>query len=184
MTEVYPKEIFITNIKDKKTIDKAAKECYHIKRQMYTGGGHMDERKLVIADLSVLPPVYQKVLTVKELLESGQAETVNDAAQMADVSRSAYYKYKDYVFPFNQMQGILTLLIAVLDLKGVLSDVLAVMSDAGCNILTINQNVPVNGVANVTVTLQTENMRLSTDRLITGLLSVRGVRKVNILAKQ
>lgn len=144
----------------------------------------MDERKLVIADLSVLPPVYQKVLTVKELLESGQAETVNDATQMADVSRSAYYKYKDYVFPFNQMQGILTLLIAVLDLKGVLSDVLAVMSDAGCNILTINQNVPVNGVANVTVTLQTENMRLSTDRLITGLLSVRGVRKVNILAKQ
>ncbi len=144
----------------------------------------MDERKLVIADLSVLPPVYQKVLTVKELLESGQAETVNDATQMADVSRSAYYKYKDYVFPFNQMQGILTLLIAVLDLKGVLSDVLSVMSDAGCNILTINQNVPVNGVANVTVTLQTENMRLSTDRLITGLLSVRGVRKVNILAKQ
>ena len=61
---------------------------------------------------------------------------------------------------------------------------LAFMSDAGCNILTINQNVPVNGVANITVTVQTENMRLSTDRLITGLQSVRGVRKVNILAKQ
>lgn len=144
----------------------------------------MEGRKLVIADLSVLPTVYQKVLTVKELLDSGQAETVNDAAQMAEVSRSAYYKYKDYVFPFNQMQGILTLLIAVLDLKGVLSDVLAVMSDADCNILTINQNVPVNGVASVTVTLQTENMRLSTDRLITALQSVRGVRKINILAKQ
>jgi chorismate mutase len=82
------------------------------------------------------------------------------------------------------MQGILTLLIAVIDIKGVLSDMLAFMSDAGCNILTINQNVPVNGVANITVTVQTENMRLSTDRLITGLQSVRGVRKVNILAKQ
>ena len=144
----------------------------------------MEERKLVIADLSVLPTVYQKVLTAKELLESGQAESVNDATQMADVSRSAYYKYKDYVFPFNQMQGILTLLIAVLDLKGVLSNVLSVMSDAGCNILTINQNVPINGVANITVTLQTENMRLSTDKMITGLQSVRGVRKVSILAKQ
>lgn len=144
----------------------------------------MEQRKLVIADLSVLPPVYHKVLKVKELLESGVAETVNDAADMADVSRSAYYKYKDYVFPFNQMQGILTLLIAVIDIKGVLSDMLAFMSDAGCNILTINQNVPVNGVANITVTVQTENMRLSTDRLITGLQSVRGVRKVNILAKQ
>lgn len=144
----------------------------------------MEQRKLVIADLSVLPPVYHKVLKVKELLESGVAETVNEAADMADVSRSAYYKYKDYVFPFNQMQGILTLLIAVIDIKGVLSDMLAFMSDAGCNILTINQNVPVNGVANITVTVQTENMRLSTDRLITGLQSVRGVRKVNILAKQ
>ena len=144
----------------------------------------MEQRKLVIADLSVLPPVYHKVLKVKEILESGEAETVNEAADMADVSRSAYYKYKDYVFPFNQMQGILTLLIAVIDLKGVLSDMLAFMSDAGCNILTINQNVPVNGVANITVTVQTENMRLSTDRLITGLQCVRGVRKVNILAKQ
>ena len=144
----------------------------------------MDERKLVIADLSVLPPVYHKILKVKELLESGVAETVNEAADMAGVSRSAYYKYKDYVFPFNQMQGILTLLIAVIDIKGVLSDMLLFMSDAGCNILTINQNVPVNGVANITVTVQTENMKLSTDRLISGLQRVRGVRKVNILAKQ
>lgn len=144
----------------------------------------MEQRKLVIADLSVLPPVYHKVLKVKELLESGKAETVNEASDMADVSRSAYYKYKDYVFPFNQMQGILTLLIAVIDIKGVLSDMLAFMSDAGCNILTINQNVPVNGVANITVTVQTEQMKVSTDRLITGLQTIRGVRKVNILAKQ
>lgn len=144
----------------------------------------MEQRKLVIADLSVLPPVYHKVLKVKELLESGMAETVNEAADMADVSRSAYYKYKDYVFPFNQMQGILTLLIAVIDIKGVLSDMLAFMSDAGCNILTINQNVPINGVANITVTVQTEQMKVSTDRLITGLQTIRGVRKVNILAKQ
>ena len=144
----------------------------------------MDERKLVIADLSVLPPVYHKVITVKELLESGQAETVNEATEIADVSRSAYYKYKDYVFPFNQMQGILTLLVAVVDMKGVLSDMLGFISDAGCNILTINQNVPVNGVANITITVQTENMRLSTDRLISGIQKVRGVRRVDILAKQ
>lgn len=144
----------------------------------------MEQRKLVIADLSVLPPVYHKILKVKELLDSGVAETVNEAADMVDVSRSAYYKYKDYVFPFNQMQGILTLLIAVIDIKGVLSDMLAFMSDAGCNILTINQNVPVNGVANITVTVQTEQLKVSTDRLITGLQTIRGVRKVNILAKQ
>ncbi len=144
----------------------------------------MEERKLVIADLSVLPPVYHKVLRVKELLESGEAQTVNEASDMAEVSRSAYYKYKDYVFPFNQMQGVLTLLIAAIDIKGVLSNMLGFISDAGCNILTINQNVPVNGVANITVTVQTEKMHLSTDKLIAGLQSISGVRKVNILAKQ
>lgn len=144
----------------------------------------MDDRKLVIADLSVLPPVYHKVLLVKELLESGQAPTINEAAEMANVSRSAYYKYKDCVFPFNQMQGILTLLAVVLDVKGVLSDILAVTSDAGCNILTINQNVPVNGVANITVTVQTDNMIISTEKLISELEGVQGVRKISILAKQ
>ena len=82
------------------------------------------------------------------------------------------------------MQGILTLLVAVVDMKGVLSDMLGFISDAGCNILTINQNVPVNGVANITITVQTENMRVSTDRFITGIQSVRGVRRVDILAKQ
>ncbi len=144
----------------------------------------MEERKLVIADLSVLPPVYHKVLQVKEILESGETQTVNEACDMADVSRSAYYKYKDYVFPFNQMQGVLTLLIATIDIKGVLSNMLGFISDAGCNILTINQNVPVNGVANITITVQTEKMHLSTDKLIAGLQSISGVRKVNILAKQ
>ena len=144
----------------------------------------MEERKLVIADLSVLPQVYHKVLRVKELLDSGKAATVNDAAELANVSRSAYYKYKDYVFPFNQMQGILTLLLVALDVKGVLSKILSVLSDGGCNILTINQNVPVNGVANITVTVQTERMKISVDRLITQLKTTSGVRNVAILAKQ
>lgn len=144
----------------------------------------MEKQKFVIADLSVLPPVYHKVLLAKEILESGKAETINEAAEMANVSRSAYYKYKDYVFPFNQMQGILTLLAVVLDVKGVLSDIIAATSDAGCNILTINQNVPINGVANITVTVQTENMRMSTDELIGEIEKIKGVRKISVLAKQ
>lgn len=144
----------------------------------------MEERKLVLADLSVLPPVYHKVLLVKELLSSGKAETVNDAAEMANVSRSAYYKYKDYVFPFNQMRGILTLLAEVVDKQGVLSEILSVTSEAGCNILTINQNVPVSGAASITLTLETENMRLCTDEFISAVEKIDGVKKIAVLAKQ
>ena len=144
----------------------------------------MKKKKLVIADLDVLPLVYHRVLHVKELLESGKAQTINDAVAMANVSRSAYYKYKDSVFPFNQMQGILTLLAVVIDIKGVLSTMLGALSDAGCNILTINQNVPVNGVANITLTLQTDHMKISVENLITELNKIHGVRKIDILAKQ
>ncbi len=144
----------------------------------------MEERKLVLADLSVLPPVYHKVLLVKELLSSGKAETVNDAAEMANVSRSAYYKYKDYVFPFNQMRGILTLLAEVVDKQGVLSEILSVTSEAGCNILTINQNVPVSGAASITLTLETENMRLCTNEFISAVEKIDGVKKIAVLAKQ
>lgn len=142
------------------------------------------ERKFAVVDLSVLPPVYQKVLRAKELLESGQAETASCAADMANISRSAYYKYKDCIFNFDQMQGVLTLLIVALDLKGVLSDILSAFSESGCNILTINQNLPINGVANITITAQTERMKISTDKLITLLNRITGVRNVTLLARQ
>ena len=144
----------------------------------------MNERKLVIADLSVLPPVYQKVITVKELLESGQAETVNDAAQMADVSRSAYYKYKDYVFPFNQMQGIITLSFVVSDITGVLSSILSVLAEARINVLTINQNIPVNSVANVTISIQNSLSEVPLQELVDNLGSLKGVKVVKVLARQ
>ena len=144
----------------------------------------MKNKKFVIADLELLPPVYQRVLFAKELLESGKAPTINEAVKIANVSRSAYYKYKESIFPFNHMQGILTLLAVVIDVKGVLSSMLGVTSEAGCNILTINQNVPVNGVANITLTLQTDRMKVSVDNFITQLKSIHGVRKVDILARQ
>lgn len=144
----------------------------------------MGERKLVIADLDVLPPVYHKVLLAKELLESGKAQTINEASEMANVSRSAYYKYKNCVFPLNQMQGVLTLLAVTLDLKGILSEILSVTSEAGCNILTINQGMPINGVANITLTVQTDKMTVSTDRYITQLNKIHGVRKISILSQQ
>lgn len=144
----------------------------------------MKDKKYVIADLSVLPLVYHRVLNVKELLESGKAQTVNEAAEMANVSRSAYYKYKDSVFPFNRMRGILTLLAVVVDMRGVLAEIINASANAGCNVLTINQNVPINGVASITLTLQTDKMEITVDKLITKLTSVHGVRKIEILAKQ
>ena len=143
-----------------------------------------ENREVILVDAEVLPEVFIKVLVSKRLIESGEVKTVNEACEKTGISRSAYYKYKDHVFDFNQMQGVLTLMAVVVDLKGILSEMLKVISAANCSVLTINQSVPTDGVANVHFTLKTDLMKTGVDRLITQLNKVSGVRSVKILAKQ
>lgn len=135
-------------------------------------------------DAKVLPEVFIKVLTSKRLIESGEVKTVNDACEKTGISRSAYYKYKDHVFDFNQMQGVLTLMAVVVDLKGILSEILKIISSVNCSVLTINQSVPTDGIANIHLTVKTDLMKISVDKLITEITKVAGVRSVKILAKQ
>ena len=143
-----------------------------------------ENREVILVDAAVLPEVFLKVLMSKRIIESGEVKTVNEACEKTGLSRSAYYKYKDHVFDFNQMQGVLTIMAVVVDLKGILSEMLKVISAANCSVLTINQSVPTDGVANIHFTLKTDLMKTGVDRLITELNKVSGVRSVKILAKQ
>lgn len=142
------------------------------------------KNQYVLADVSVLPEVFPKVLNAKKLLRSGEAATVHDAVRMMGISRSAYYKYKDHIFPFNEMQGILSVYFELMDIPGTLSEILGIVARAGCNILTINQTIPINGVASITMTLQTEAMQMEFDEMMDALSAPRGVRSINILGKQ
>lgn len=144
----------------------------------------VENKEIILVDAKVLPEVFIKVLTSKRLIESGEVKTVNEACEKTGISRSAYYKYKDHVFDFNQMQGVLTLMAVVVDLKGILSEILKIISSVNCSVLTINQSVPTDGIANIHLTVKTDLMKVSVDRLITEITKVAGVRSVKILAKQ
>lgn len=144
----------------------------------------MQDKEIILVDAKVLPEVFVKVLTSKRLIESGEVKTVNEACEKTGISRSAYYKYKDHVFDFNQMQGVLTLMAVVVDLKGILSEILKIISSVNCSVLTINQSVPTDGIANIHITVKTDLMKISVDKLITEITKVAGVRSVKILAKQ
>ena len=143
-----------------------------------------EDREVILVDAKVLPEVFIKVLISKRLLESGEVKTVNEACEKTGISRSAYYKYKDHVFDYNQMQGVLTLMAVVVDLKGVLSEILRIISSVNCSVMTINQSVPTDGIANIHLTVKTDLMKISVDKLITEITKVAGVRSVKILAKQ
>ena len=143
----------------------------------------MGKSSLVLVDSKVLPEVYSKVLEAKKFLAEGECKEISDAVKKAGISRSAYYKYKDYVFPFNQMQGIITLFFIVSDMTGVLSSILSTLAEAGANVLTINQNIPVNSVADVSISIQNVS-GINLQELIDLLSALRGVKDVRVLARQ
>jgi chorismate mutase len=140
--------------------------------------------KYYIVEASALPEVFLKVAEAKRLLSTGEASTVNEATRMTDISRSAFYKYRDAVLPFqNMMTGrIITFQLLLHDEVGLLSELLDVFADANANIITINSIVPSNGTAVVTVSAETMDINISLEELLHQLRSFRGVVKAEVLA--
>lgn len=140
--------------------------------------------KYFIVEAEAMPEIFRKVAEAKRLLETGEETTVNNAARAVGISRSAFYKYKDSVRPFNDMLHgrIVTLQILLKDEPGILSAALNVFGGTGVNILTINQSIPVNGCAVVTMTAETSALRGSLEEVLSGVSACAGVLKCEILA--
>ncbi|MEF9972048.1 MAG: ACT domain-containing protein [Oscillospiraceae bacterium] len=140
--------------------------------------------KFYLVEASMLPEVFSKVVKARELLETGEAPTVADAAAQVGISRSAFYKYKDSVTPFQDLKRgrIITFHITLRDRMGVLSTVLSVVSSTGANILTINQSIPINGVALVTISVETTGMEITSEELLISVQAQTGVMKVDVIA--
>lgn len=143
-----------------------------------------NEPKYFIVEASALPEVFLKVAEAKRLLDTGAAATIGDAAQMCGISRSAFYKYRDYILPFqNLMAGrIITFQITLHDEMGLLSSILNIFTQYGANILTINQTIPTNGCAAVTLTAATDHLRGSLEAMLGALKTAHGVIRAEIVA--
>ena len=137
-----------------------------------------------IVEASALPEVFVKVAEAKRLLSTGEATTVNEATRMTDISRSAFYKYRDAVLPFqNMMTGrIITFQFLLHDEPGVLSAILYTFAKERANILTINSIIPTNGSALVTISAETSEMDETLEQLITNISEQDGVVRFEILA--
>lgn len=118
------------------------------------------------------------------MLQSGEVKTAGDAAKAVGISRSAFYKYRDAVQPFNDMKTgrIITFYAMLKNNPGVLSNVLSIFAVSGANILTINQSIPTNGCAAVTISAETSEMEESLEELMARAVSLDGVVKFEILA--
>ncbi|MCD7830292.1 MAG: ACT domain-containing protein [Clostridiales bacterium] len=140
--------------------------------------------KYFIVEASALPEIFLKVARAKEALELGEAATVNEATHMAGISRSAFYKYKDAVRPFNDMMNghIVTFQAMLRDEPGALSAILNIFAASGGNILTINQTIPTGSVAAVNLSAETSGLNVSLDELVHRVSAMEGVVKFEVLA--
>lgn len=141
------------------------------------------DKKFYLVREDVLPEAMKKTLDAKELIERGKAESIWDAVQKVDLSRSAFYKYRDTVFPFHTIvkEQLVTLFFYLEDRSGTLSELLHVVASSGCNVLTIHQTIPLQGRANVTLSLNTGSMSMPIDELMTRLRQMEFVEKVEVL---
>lgn len=143
---------------------------------------HFDKKFFLVRE-DVLPEAMKKTLEAKEMIERGKAESVWDAVQRVDLSRSAFYKYRDTVFPFHTVvnERIITLFFHLEDRSGTLSELLRTVAAAGCNVLTIHQTIPLQGKANVTLSLNVSDMGVAMDELLASLRRLEFVDKVEVL---
>jgi chorismate mutase len=146
----------------------------------------MHKNEYYIVDREALPEVYGQVVEAKRLLASGKADTVQEAVDMVGISRSSFYKYKDMIEPFTDMVRRKTVTIAAKleDMPGVLPKFLLVLEEAGVNILTIHQAIPINGLADVSLSMEVLEEAWRIDEIMAALKSAVGVHEIQILARE
>lgn len=133
----------------------------------------------------ILPEAIKKTIKVKDMLKRGEARTINEAVEKMELSRSAYYKYKDYVFPFYEAskEKIVTLALLLEHKPGVLSRVLNTIANDHGSVLTINQGIPLQGVANATISIETAELVIDLEALLDKLRMVDGVKRLEVLGQ-
>ena len=151
---------------------------------METEGGEEMLDQYLIIHKSILPEYYEKVLEARHLLEDGRIKDVSQAVREVGISRSTYYKYKDYILEPTDFSGgrkaVLSMMLT--HERGVLSALLIKISDARANVLTITQSLPIRNKASVTISLDLSGMKGNMSELVAGLSETPGVEQVRLLA--
>lgn len=144
-----------------------------------------EEETYYLIRSDMLPEAIQKTVAAKDLLASGEVQTVQEAVDRVGMSRSSFYKYKDGVFPFNALmkEKIVTVAMTLEHRSGVLSGVLAHLARYRGNVLTIHQTIPLQGVASVTMSLDTAHMTTDVTAIIHGLQDLDGVKRAFVVAR-
>ncbi|MDO5095669.1 MAG: ACT domain-containing protein [Peptostreptococcaceae bacterium] len=141
-------------------------------------------KTFLVIDSTILPDAFMKVVEVKELLRMQPNKGISDAVREIGISRSTFYKYKDYIFSLSEgmVGNKATLSFLLKDERGILSSILNLLSQSDANVLTINQDIPINKIANVSITIEIAHLNIGIHELIERISALYGVVKCELLA--
>lgn len=145
-----------------------------------------EKDKYFLVREKAVPEVLLKVIEAKRLLDSGKADTVQDATEQLGISRSSFYKYKDDIFPFheNSRGKTINLMIQLDDEPGLLSNILNEIARCRANILTIHQSIPIGGIASITLGMEMRPDTREVNDIITAINGIKGVNSLKILGRE
>lgn len=144
----------------------------------------MDKEKVYyIIREDVLPEAVKKTLAMKKALEENSKLSILEASKRFDLSRSAFYKYKDTIFPIQDVkrQSILSLSIDVDDIPGILGKILAVVNEEKCSVLTIHQTVPINAKATIIISLELSSGDINIEKLNKRIKDLEFVNSIKVI---
>ncbi|AJS57522.1 ACT domain-containing protein [Paenibacillus sp. IHBB 10380] len=144
----------------------------------------MKERYYLVRE-DILPEAVIKTMQVKQLLATGEVKTVHEAVEQVGLSRSAFYKYKDGIHLIHQLERerIVTISIDLEHRSGMLSKVLSLVAGFGGNVLTMHQSIPLQGMANVVISVEISRMSEELGDMIIGMKAVPGVKRVHMIGQ-
>ncbi len=144
----------------------------------------MNKSSFLVVNIDVLPEIFPKVMEVKKLLACGEEKSSASACKRVGISRSAFYKYRECVFTYEEKltQKIISYHAVLKDEPGVLSSFLGELHKQNANILTVNQNIPIDGAASVTVTVRLNNIETDPNDIRDSLKGLYGIVSVKFIS--
>lgn len=142
--------------------------------------------QLIVVDANILPDVFTKVLEVKKLMARKDEKSFASACKRIGISRSAYYKYKDSVFSYDELfnRKIVNLYMLLNDMPGVLSSVLVFLNSINANIMTVNQSIPVDGAAAVNISIRLNSDINEELKSLNSISDLEGVLEAKVLSAE
>jgi len=140
------------------------------------------DEKLFVVSGEILPEAILKTAAAKEMIRRGEVSGTSEAIEKLDLSRSTFYKYRDGISSFYDLGTINMANISMMlqHNPGVLSRVLGVLAQYGCNVLTINQGLPSQGAALVTISIGLDQATSNLETLVNSLDGLEGLADLKI----